>query len=663
MHRHGLPPTSQSTQNDSRRILAGMASLIASIDGDSPHALAEVLGFTLDCLKGQFAVYHRFDLEQGRIVTQQGCKLPEDFREFSRLSGQICYEELVAAGRSQAVYPDLSRTVYMTSDPDVARYHLRAYAGASVRLHGRTIGSLAVYDHRPREFDETQCAVLNIASHWVACITAQLSSEQQLVRKSAIDNVLSAVSTKAISTHDSSFLDFCLQTIGHSLGIDIAYLQWYEPERQQFDPQLFHWTPGGIARKINASEVTLHSVPIVREVLENRQPFYCTDSRSIADAETKALLLRNNVTAFMLMPICNQEKVYGLFSMAMQTGPRRWEEERLDALMASMGAIAQWKEGRAIAQQLDESQALNYQLFQLSPAGIYRIDLRALRLIKVNDQVCRYTGFTEEELMAMPPDEIMMPESRQAFYRQLADIEAGKPVADNMEIEFTTKSGATEWGHLHIRHLYDEEGRIWGANVVAHLITEQKRAREELAEYRRSLEVLVEDRTRALSQANQMLREEVARGTETAKELHMKSERLRELNTAMRVLLDKRNEDRLRSEENIRVNLVQLIEPYLDRLDHSGLNSSQQQLLNVIRMNLNEVVGSPMPELAAKYYIFSPGELQVANLIRKGRTTKDMSRLLNISPRTVDSYRNNIREKLGLKNKKVNLKTYLSSKE
>jgi DNA-binding CsgD family transcriptional regulator len=75
------------------------------------------------------------------------------------------------------------------------------------------------------------------------------------------------------------------------------------------------------------------------------------------------------------------------------------------------------------------------------------------------------------------------------------------------------------------------------------------------------------------------------------------------------------------------------------------------------------VVGSPMPELAAKYYIFSPGELQVANLIRKGRTTKEMSRLLNISPRTVDSYRNNIREKLGLKNKKVNLKTYLSSKE
>ncbi|MFZ1983650.1 MAG: GAF domain-containing protein [Desulfatitalea sp.] len=663
MHSHCLPPTGQSMQDDLRHILAGIASLIESMDVDSPHALATVLGFTLDCLEGRFVVYHRFDLEQGQIVTQHGCKLPEDFRESGRLSGQIGYEELLAAGRSQAVYPDLSRTAYATSDPDVARYHLRAYAGASVRLQGRTIGSLAVYDDRPRGFDEIQCAVLNIASHWVASITAKLSTEQQLARKSANEKVLSAVSAKAISTHDSSFIDFCLQTIGHSIGLDIACLQWYEPEHRQFNPHFFHWTPQGIARKTDTTPFTLLSVPIIRDVLENRQPFYCVDCRLISDPATQAFLQRNNVSSFLLMPICNQEKLYGLFIMAMQTGPRGWQEEGLETLMAIMGIIAQWKEGRSISQQLDESQALNNQMFQLSPAAIYRIDLRALRLIKVNDQVCRYTGYTEEELIATPPDELMMPESRQVFYRQLADIEAGNPVPDNLEFEFKTKSGATEWGHLHIRHLYDEEGKIWGANVVANLITEQKKARDELAEYRRSLEVLVEERTRALSQANQMLREEVSRRTETAKELHMNSERLRELNTAMRVLLDKRNEDRLRSEENIRVNLVQLIEPYLDRLDHSGLNSSQQQLLNVIRMNLNEVIGSPMPELSAKYYIFSPGELQVANLIRKGRTTKDMSRLLNISPRTVESYRNNIRKKLGLKNKKVNLKTYLSSKE
>ena len=103
----------------------------------------------------------------------------------------------------------------------------------------------------------------------------------------------------------------------------------------------------------------------------------------------------------------------------------------------------------------------------------------------------------------------------------------------------------------------------------------------------------------ALSLANQKLREEVARRENTEKELLAKTERLKEMNTAMRVLLDKRNEDSLQAEENIRVNLAQLIEPYLDRLDRSDLTAPQQQLLSVIRTNLEEVIGSPMPDAAS----------------------------------------------------------------
>ena len=129
----------------------------------------------------------------------------------------------------------------------------------------------------------------------------------------------------------------------------------------------------------------------------------------------------------------------------------------------------------------------------------------------------------------------------------------------------------------------------------------------------------------------------------------------------MRVLLDKRTEDHHRAEEVIRMNLKDLIDPYLERLESSGLNGSQIQLLNVIRDNLEEVVGSAMPELSSKYYMLSPNEIQVVNLIRKGRSTKEISRLLNLSVRTIEAYRNSIRKKLNLKNKKVNLRTYLLS--
>jgi DNA-binding CsgD family transcriptional regulator len=186
---------------------------------------------------------------------------------------------------------------------------------------------------------------------------------------------------------------------------------------------------------------------------------------------------------------------------------------------------------------------------------------------------------------------------------------------------------------------------------------------QELDDYRERLETLVMKRTRALSETNRKLHTEIAIRTHTAKQLHLKTERLKELNTAMGVLLDKRDEDRLLIEENIRVNLKQLVEPYIERMASSGLNPTQRQLLEVIRMNINEVIGSPLANVSAKYYIFSPGELQVANLIRNGKTTKDIARLLRLSSRTVESYRNSIRKKLGLKNRRVNLRTYLSSQD
>ena len=129
----------------------------------------------------------------------------------------------------------------------------------------------------------------------------------------------------------------------------------------------------------------------------------------------------------------------------------------------------------------------------------------------------------------------------------------------------------------------------------------------------------------------------------------------------MRVLLDKRTEDHQRAEEIIRMNLKELIDPYLERLENSGLRRSQKELLDVIRMNLEEVVGSSMPELSSKYYMLSPNEVQVVNLIRKGKSTKEMSRVLNLSVRTIETYRNSIRKKFNLKNKKVNLRTFLSS--
>ena len=57
----------------------------------------------------------------------------------------------------------------------------------------------------------------------------------------------------------------------------------------------------------------------------------------------------------------------------------------------------------------------------------------------------------------------------------------------------------------------------------------------------------------------------------------------------------------------------------------------------------------------------TPSEIKIVKLIQEGKSSKEISVLLNISLRTVENHRANIRKKLNLSNKKINLSSHLMS--
>ena len=146
-------------------------------------------------------------------------------------------------------------------------------------------------------------------------------------------------------------------------------------------------------------------------------------------------------------------------------------------------------------------------------------------------------------------------------------------------------------------------------------------------------------------------------------ELSAKTSRLEEFNAALNVLLKKREEDRTELEESILLNVKSLIVPYIEKLKKSRLGGDQMTYLTILESHMQDITSPFTKRLSEKYFGFTPVEVQTVDLIREGKTTQEVAELLCVSENTVSSNRFHIRKKLGLTNKKVNLRYYLKSLE
>jgi PAS domain S-box-containing protein len=144
-------------------------------------------------------------------------------------------------------------------------------------------------------------------------------------------------------------------------------------------------------------------------------------------------------------------------------------------------------------------------------------------------------------------------------------------------------------------------------------------------------------------------------------DLELKSRSLGDANTALKVLLKHREEDKTSLEENVLSNVRKLVLPYVENLKSLRLNDHQMAQLKMIETHLTDIVSPFLHNLTSEYLGLTPREIQVANLVKEGKTTKEISQLLSISEKSIDFHRKNLRSKFGIKNNKSNLRSHLLS--
>jgi PAS domain S-box-containing protein len=147
---------------------------------------------------------------------------------------------------------------------------------------------------------------------------------------------------------------------------------------------------------------------------------------------------------------------------------------------------------------------------------------------------------------------------------------------------------------------------------------------------------------------------------EKRKKLEKKTHELEEVNAALRVLLKHRDKDKKDFEEKVVANVKKLVLPYVEKLSNSRLHDRQMVYLNIIKSNLEDIITPFLHQLSSQYFNLTPKEVQIAGLVKDGKTTKEIAKLLNNSIGTIEFHRNNLRKKLGLRNTKTNLRSFLS---
>jgi PAS domain S-box-containing protein len=142
-------------------------------------------------------------------------------------------------------------------------------------------------------------------------------------------------------------------------------------------------------------------------------------------------------------------------------------------------------------------------------------------------------------------------------------------------------------------------------------------------------------------------------------ELKIQATNLKEVVTALRVLLKQRDKDKTELEEKVLSNVKELVVPFLVKVKKTPLDYKQFAYIDILESNLNDITSQFLHNLSTKYINLTPKEIRVAYLIKEGKTTKEIGEMMGVSPRTIETHRKNIRRKLGIGKKKGNLRSRL----
>lgn len=293
---------------------------------------------------------------------------------------------------------------------------------------------------------------------------------------------------------------------------------------------------------------------------------------------------------------------------------------------------SQLEEANALLREQAENLASIYQALDSVGLIVCHLEAHDARIALFSAGAEKLFGLTQAEVLGQSIALIYPPENGAAVAEQVGGLRRGEAMQSSGMI-LTRRCGERFPAAVSIHPFAQHDGVFTKAVGAFRDISELMLIQDQLQAMNDDLELRVNKRTA---------------------ELH-------ESNVALKVLLNKREEDKMLLAEQVLSHTAKLVDPFLDRLLKSGLTEQQQVLVEILRTNIEELTSPFASNFSGKLTRLTPAEIQVANLVKQGKRTKEIAEIMHLSAGTISIHRKNIRRKLELTHQKTNLQTMLST--
>ena len=256
--------------------------------------------------------------------------------------------------------------------------------------------------------------------------------------------------------------------------------------------------------------------------------------------------------------------------------------------------------------------------FEQAAVGIHHVSPDG-RYLRINRRFCDMVGYARNELEAKHFKDITHPDDLEPDLDNVQRLLDGISSTYAMEKRYIRKDGSILWVNLTVSLVRDPHGEPDYFVSIIEDITDRVRAEAALQNHRQALEAK---------------------------------------NIALRELLDRVDAEKRQLLQVIHGNFNRTVAPLIQRLLTSSDGRSRRQI-EQLDENLRQIMSPLLRQLESEYDKLSPREAEVCSLIRNGLTSKEIAENLRVSVETVHKFRYQIRKKLGITNRRINLRSYL----